>query len=172
MSVVPRKTVNAAPNEDETELRICVFAVLAELPDGLGFLHEEAQNLREGQSKALLLEDRNLMQVTNSTCGTPKPSLNVTSTNEGVILFSANLSICSLRSSGFSLIHLGARRWHGSVAMMCPCPFHICILPNWASTNETEQTAPNSNNITANVGQTRKTDKKMKPRATEPPTYL
>ena len=50
--------MNAAPNEDETELRISVLAVLVEVPpDGLGFLHEEVQNLRDGRSKALLLED-------------------------------------------------------------------------------------------------------------------
>ena len=50
--------MNAAPNEDETELRISVLAVLVEvLPDGLGFIHEEVQNLRDGRSKALLLED-------------------------------------------------------------------------------------------------------------------
>ena len=49
--------MNAALNEDETELRISVLAVLVEvLPDGLGFLHEEVQNLRDGRSKALLLE--------------------------------------------------------------------------------------------------------------------
>ena len=50
--------MNAAPNEDETELRISVLAVLVEvLPDGLGFLHEEVQHLRDRRSEALLLED-------------------------------------------------------------------------------------------------------------------
>ena len=57
-SVVPRKAVNAAFNEDETELRISVLAVLVEvLPHRLGLLHEEVQNLRDGRSEALLLED-------------------------------------------------------------------------------------------------------------------
>ena len=57
-SVVPRKAVNAAFNEDETELRISVLAVLVEvLPHRLGLLHEEVQNFRDGRSEVLLLED-------------------------------------------------------------------------------------------------------------------
>ena len=50
--------MNAAFNEDETELRISVLAVLVEvLPHGLGLLHEEVQNFSDRRSEALLLED-------------------------------------------------------------------------------------------------------------------
>ena len=57
-SVVPRKAVNAAFNEDETELRISVLAVFVEvLPHRHGLLHEEVQILRDGRSEAFLLED-------------------------------------------------------------------------------------------------------------------
>ena len=149
--------MNAAPNEDETELRISVLAVLVEvLPDGLGFLHEEVQNLRDGRSKALLLEDTQELDASDQlylwhTEAVPQRDIN----ERGRHTLLRHLPICSLRFSGFSLIHLGARRLYGSVAKMCPCPVHTCVLPNWASTNDTEQTAPNSNNITANAGQTR-----------------
>ena len=50
--------MNAAFNEDETELRISVLAALVEvLPHRHGLLHEEVQILRDGRSEALLLED-------------------------------------------------------------------------------------------------------------------
>ena len=127
------------------------------LPHRLGLLHEEVQNLRDRRSEALLLEDTQDLDASDQlylwhTEAVPQRDIN----DEGVILFYANLPICSLRSSGFSLIQLGARRLYGSVAKICPCPVHTCVLPNWASTNETEQTAANSNNITANVGPTQK----------------
>ena len=98
------------------------------------------------------------MPVTNSTCGTLKPSLNVATTRASY--FSANLPICSLRSSGFSLIQLGAPCMYWSVAKIYSCPVHTSVFSNWASTNETEQTAPKSDNITANVGPIRKPTRK------------
>ena len=155
--------MNAVFNEDETELRISDVAVLVKvLLDGLRLLHEEVQNLKERRSEALLLEDTQELDASDQLYlwlieAVPQRDIN----DEGAILL-ANLPTCFWRSSSFSLIQPGAQRMYWSVTKIYPCPVHTSVLPNWASTNETEQTAPNSNNITANMGQTRKTDKKMK----------
>ena len=76
----------------------------------------------DGARLSFLRIRRILLSVIIFTCGTPKLSLNVTPMDEGVIPFFANLQICSLRSSGYSLIQLGARRLYGSVVEDMPLP--------------------------------------------------
>ena len=170
-SAVPRTAVNAVLNEDETELRIFVVAVLAKvLLDGLGPLHEEVQNLRDRRSEALLLEDtQELDAIDQLKLWHTEAVLQRDNNDDGVILL-RHLPTRFWRSSGFSLNQLEAQRMYWSVAKIYPCPVHTSVLPNWASTNETEQTAPKSNNITAKRRTNSKTDKKMKTRATEPST--
>ena len=99
----------------------------------------------------------NLMPVTNSTCGTMKPSLNVPSTKRAPYS-SVNLPTCFWRTSGFSLIQPGAQRMYWSVTKIYSCPVHTSVPRNWANTNETEQTTPNSKTITANRRIKTKTD--------------
>ena len=81
-SVVPRKAVNAALNEDETELRILSLRFLSRcFRIDLAFFTRKYRTSRmDGARPSFLRIRRNLMPVNNFTCGTPKPSLNVTST--------------------------------------------------------------------------------------------
>ena len=111
----------------------------------------------DGARFSSLRKRRNLMPVTNSTCGTMKPSLNVPSTKRAPYS-SVNLPTCFWRTSGFILIQPG-----GPAQVLERCedillPSHTSVPRNWANTNETEQTTPNSKTITANRRTKTKTD--------------
>ena len=110
-SVVPLKAVNAVLNEDETEIRTLFLRFLSRCfwMDLALFTKKYRTSGIDGARSPFLRKRRNLMPVTNSTCGTMKPSLNVTSTKRAPYS-SANLPTCFWRTSGFSLIQLGARR--------------------------------------------------------------
>ena len=138
------------------------------------FTRKNRSSGMDGARPFFLRIRKNLMVVNISTCATSKLSLKVTPKDEGVIPFFANLQNCSLRSSGFSLNQLGARRLYGSVVEDIPLPGpNMRPMVGPSRSIFTNHALNRKRQAPIKVGKTRKKPtRKMKPRATEQTTHL